>query len=181
MGFRVDADFFFVFSLLFLGAMALFILAYIAVPYFARLKTIRRRELRKERKQENYKRIEIKYAQRNISKLAENNQKLQVDLKNELEQILKSDEQKFDHLPSFYSNFEKIYPNFVKTLQKISADITANELKLCAFLRLNLSSKEISLLLNITPESVNKARYRLRKKVDIKSKDDLTTLSLIHI
>lgn len=173
MDFNVDADFFFVFGLLFLGTMALFILAYFGLHYLVKSKTIKKREIRAEKKQENYKRIELKYAQLNISKLAEDKQKLQVNLKHDLEKILKSDEQKHDHLASFYSTFESIYPTFGDTLQKIVTDITASELKLCAFLRLNLSSKEISMLLNITPDSVNKARYRLRKKLDLNSKDDL--------
>lgn len=173
MSYKVDTDFFFVFSLLFLGAIALFVFIYVALQYYFRLKTLQRRALHKKRKQENYKKIESKYAKRKLSKLTANNQKLKINLKNDLEHILKSDENKFDHLPSFFSNFETIYPTFGQTLKKIIADITANELKLCAFLRLNLSSKEMCMLLNITPESVNKARYRLRKKLDMGSKDNL--------
>lgn len=45
---------------------------------------------------------------------------------------------------------------------------------------MNLSAKEVSGLLNITPESVNKARYRLRKKIGLQAKDDLD-LFLLHI
>lgn len=173
MHYKVDTDLFFIFSLLFLGAIALFIFVYVIIQLYFRSKTLQKRRLKKKRKEENYREIESKYAEHRLSKLTANNQKLQVNLKEDLEQILKSEEHRLKYLPSFYSNFETIYPTFGQTLQRIIADITANELKLCAFLRLNLSSKEISQLLNITPESVNKARYRLRKKLDMDSKDDL--------
>ena len=104
--------------------------------------------------------------------MQKSNQKLQIDLKNELQHILKSNIAKSDLL-QFFSNFEKIYPNFSQSLQKTIPNITANELKLCALIRLNLSSKDISQLLNITAESVNKARYRLRKKMELGANEDL--------
>ncbi|MBV1888269.1 MAG: LuxR C-terminal-related transcriptional regulator, partial [Urechidicola sp.] len=45
--------------------------------------------------------------------------------------------------------------------------LTPNDLKSCAFLKLNLSSKEIAQLLNISPKSVEVKRYRLRKKLEL--------------
>lgn len=47
--------------------------------------------------------------------------------------------------------------------------ITANELKLSAYLRMNLSSKEIAQLMNISIRGIEISRYRLRKKLDISS------------
>jgi len=173
MDFKIGTDTWFVFSILFISAFALFIFIYIAIPYFARKKDINRRNSRHKRKRDNFRRLENKYSKLKIENLQEDNHKLQNDLK----QILQSNLKTLDFLP-FFSNFEKIHPNFRQSLQKIIPDITTNELKLCAFLRLNLSSKEISLLLNITPESVNKARYRLRKKIELNSKEDLFTFLL---
>ena len=51
--------------------------------------------------------------------------------------------------------------------------LTANDLKLCVYLRLNMSSKEIAPLLNISPRSVEIKRYRLRKKLDISRETNL--------
>ncbi|TVQ74787.1 MAG: hypothetical protein EA363_01275 [Balneolaceae bacterium] len=48
------------------------------------------------------------------------------------------------------------------------------ELRLCALLRLNLSSKEIASLLGISPSSVKIARYRLRKKLQLNTEESLT-------
>jgi DNA-binding CsgD family transcriptional regulator len=51
-------------------------------------------------------------------------------------------------------------------------------LKLCAYLRLNLSSKEIAPLLNISAKSVEVKRYRLRKKMDLPHEASLTNYIL---
>ncbi|MCB0469322.1 MAG: helix-turn-helix transcriptional regulator, partial [Flavobacteriaceae bacterium] len=59
-----------------------------------------------------------------------------------------------------------------------SSELSPAELRLCMLLRLNLSSKEIASILRITPDSVRIARYRLRKKLTINTKDDLQTFIL---
>jgi len=64
---------------------------------------------------------------------------------------------------SFFHNLEKKYPG-----------LTENEKKLCSLLRLKLTSKEISSILNITPKSVEVSRYRLRKKMKIGKDEKLT-------
>jgi DNA-binding CsgD family transcriptional regulator len=51
--------------------------------------------------------------------------------------------------------------------------MTRTNLKLCAYLRLNLSSKEIASLLNITVSGIDKARNRLRKKLNLEPNVDL--------
>ncbi len=172
MDFKINTDTWFVFSILFISALALFVFMYVAIPYFIRKRHLNRTKLRNNRKKDSYKRLEKKYSKRRITNLQKDNEKLQIDLKEDLQQMLQGNLNTPDLLP-FFSSFEKLYPYFRQSLQKIIPDITANELKICVFLRLNLSSKEISQLFNITPESVNKARYRLRKKMKLNSKEDL--------
>ena len=60
---------------------------------------------------------------------------------------------------------EKLHPGFLDRLQVKHPNLTPKEKKLCAYLRLNLSSKEISGLQNVMPKSVEIARVRLRKKL----------------
>ncbi|HWJ27781.1 MAG TPA: triple tyrosine motif-containing protein, partial [Flavisolibacter sp.] len=67
----------------------------------------------------------------------------------------------------FAVHFDKVHSNFLVTLKKHYAHLTPSELKLCAYLRLNLSSKEIAQIMNITIKSVELARYRLRKKLNL--------------
>lgn len=177
MDFKINTDTWFIFCLLFIGLLAVFIFLYIAIPYRTRKKNTKRRHLRLNRKLDNFERLEKKQKEERIKGLKNENNKLQTSLKEDLSKILNAKYNEID-LEIFYSNFEKLYPNFKETLYNIAPNLTANELKLAAFLRLNLSSKEISKLLNINPESVNKARYRLRKKVQLPPKEDLLTFIL---
>jgi hypothetical protein len=65
----------------------------------------------------------------------------------------------------FKLHFESIHKSFFEKLKKNDNRLTQNDLQLCAYIKLNLSTKEIASLMNITPESVNTHRYRLRKKL----------------
>lgn len=78
--------------------------------------------------------------------------------------------------------FEKAFNNadqdFFKKIKEKHPDLTPNDLKLCAYLRLNLSSKEIAPLFNISPKSVEVKRYRLRKKMNLEREISLTNYIL---
>jgi len=69
-----------------------------------------------------------------------------------------------------FNNADKDFLNKIKSLH---SNLTANDLKFCAFLRLNLSSKEIAPLLNISVRSVEIKRYRLRKKLELEHSENL--------
>ena len=74
--------------------------------------------------------------------------------------------------------FEKAFNNadrdFFKKIKDKHPSLTPDDLRLCAYLRLNLSSKEMAPLLGISPKSVEIKRYRLRKKMDLDSDVNLT-------
>jgi DNA-binding CsgD family transcriptional regulator len=74
----------------------------------------------------------------------------------------------------FNKHFESINKNFYSHLKEAYPDISPNDLKLCALIRLNLSTKEMAGILNISPDSVKTARYRLRKKLHLNTEDNLT-------
>ncbi len=73
----------------------------------------------------------------------------------------------------FKLHFESVHKGFFERLLQKFPNITQNELKLCAYLRMNLSTKEIAQMLNISPESVTTKRYRLRKKLGLEKDDNL--------
>jgi hypothetical protein len=73
----------------------------------------------------------------------------------------------------FIEYFDIVHNNFITKLQKRYADLTATDLRLCAYLRMNLSSKEIADLMSISIRGVEKARYRIRKKFNIDPNIDL--------
>ena len=67
----------------------------------------------------------------------------------------------------FRRHFEEVHPSFFADLKAKFPNLSNNDLRLLALLKMSLSTKEIALLLNITPESVKKSRYRLRRKMDL--------------
>ena len=72
-----------------------------------------------------------------------------------------------EYMNIFDVNFEKVHQNFFKYLLQIDPKLTKRELRLCAFVKLNLSNKEIAPLLNISVRGVETARYRVRKKLGV--------------
>ena len=75
----------------------------------------------------------------------------------------------------FESSFQEVRPGFYIRLNKQYPNLTPNEQKLCAFLSLNMSTKEISSLTFQSVESIRKARYRLRKKLQIADDQNLVS------
>jgi len=73
----------------------------------------------------------------------------------------------------FKLHFESVHKGFFKKLTLTYPNLTQNELKLCAYLRMNLSTKEIAQMLHISTESVTTKRYRLRKKIQLGSEENL--------
>lgn len=67
----------------------------------------------------------------------------------------------------FKEAFDSTDKDFLKKMKAAHSSLTPNDLRLCAYLRLNLSSKEIAPLLNISVRSVEIKRYRLRKKMNL--------------
>jgi FixJ family two-component response regulator len=72
-----------------------------------------------------------------------------------------------DDWHAFEEAFNNADKDFLKKIKTLHPTLTSNDLKLCAYLRLNLTSKEIAPLLNISSRSVEVKRYRLRKKMDL--------------
>ena len=73
----------------------------------------------------------------------------------------------------FEEAFNHADKDFFKKVKSLHPNLTANDLRFCVYLRLNLSSKEIAPLLNISHRSVEIKRYRLRKKINLNAKVNL--------
>lgn len=78
----------------------------------------------------------------------------------------------FDH------HFESVNKNFYTRLKQKYPEISSNDLKICALIKLNLSIKEMASILNISPDSVKTARHRLRKKLQLSTEENLTDFIL---
>lgn len=94
----------------------------------------------------------------------------------ELKKVIKSvseDDNMDQEWENFTKHFDKVHSDFVVALKEKHPNISPNEVKLCAYLRMNLSTKEIAQLLNISVRGVEISRYRLRKKIGISSETNL--------
>ena len=74
---------------------------------------------------------------------------------------------------NFAKHFDNVHSDFLTRIKERYATITPNELKLCAYLRMNLTTKEIAQILNISVRGVEIGRYRLRKKLQIPPEKNL--------
>lgn len=78
----------------------------------------------------------------------------------------------------FAAHFDNVQSDFTKALKNAYPNLTQNEIKLCTYLQMNLSSKEIAQLLNISVRGVEISRYRLRKKLQIPTETNLSEFFL---
>lgn len=78
----------------------------------------------------------------------------------------------------FKQAFNNADKDFLDKIKASHPDLTPNDLKFCAYLRLNLSSKEIAPLLNISTKSVETKRYRLRKRLNLSHNESLVNYIL---
>ncbi|MDF1572876.1 MAG: triple tyrosine motif-containing protein [Bacteroidales bacterium] len=83
-----------------------------------------------------------------------------------------------DEWKVFEYHFDQTHENFFRRLKKQYPELTPGDLKLCAYLRMNLSSKELAPLLNINHKSVEVHRSRLRKKLRLSGEDNLVEFLL---
>ncbi len=74
---------------------------------------------------------------------------------------------------TFSKYFEEVHTDFNAKSQKQFPNITSNDLRLMRLMKMNLSSKEIANILNISPDGIKKSRQRLRKKMNLESSDSL--------
>lgn len=76
----------------------------------------------------------------------------------------------------FKLRFEKVHPLFFSSLKTEYPALSKTELRLCAYIRVGMSAKEIAQILLVKPETVNTSRYRIRKKMELKPEDTLESI-----
>jgi len=105
-----------------------------------------------------------------MQKASAGDKKTLYQLKRKLQSIQLIDS---NYLKEFNLSLKNYDPIFFQKLVQQYPNLTQNELNHCAFIRLNMTMKEVADLMNITEDSVKKARYRLKKKIGLTIKVDL--------
>jgi len=92
---------------------------------------------------------------------------------NKINKIIQSNFNIDQEWEDFKAHFEKVHPSFFDKLKNICNELTEDNLKICAYFKMGMTTKQIAQLLHITPASVNTHRYRLRKKIGLSEAEDL--------
>ncbi len=182
---------FYAFIALSIAIIAFFLIKYLRNKHKKERELIEREKKKTEGQLEQVKiNLELKQKELTTATLqiiekGESLQQFKSDLFDLKKDLGKSHNEKIDKLYSSISNnsqknweefkvaFEKVNDGFFDKIKHVHKSLTANDLKLCSFLKLNLTSKDISNLMGISTESVKMSRYRLRKKLNLPRETNL--------
>jgi DNA-binding CsgD family transcriptional regulator len=93
---------------------------------------------------------------------------------NKLVKLIAEEEKQDSDWEQFAIHFDQVHNQFLRNLKEKYPDLTPSDIKISAYIKMNLSSKEIAQLLNISLKGIEIARYRLRKKLNLESSVNLT-------
>lgn len=99
------------------------------------------------------------------------------EVRSRISKLIRSIDKEFDNKKQwelFETAFDEVHEDFLDRLKNNFPDLTPNEIKLSTYLRMNISSKEIASLMNISIRGVEISRYRLRKKLGLERDINLT-------
>lgn len=118
----------------------------------------------------------IKNTLKNISK-----EERSRPLNSQLTRLIKSIDKDLDggnEWEQFSDNFDQVHGKFIMRLKEKYPNLTPQEIKFAAYIRMNLNTKEIANLLGISVRGVEIGRYRVRKKLELQRKDNLSDFLL---
>lgn len=174
-------------QLLYFALISLFILA--SLLYYGIRQKLKRSKLIRQTLD-----IELNYKKKELTThalhIAKKNETLE-NIKNKIEELKSTDYKNgYRHLlqtinfdlqddnnwGNFKKYFDEVHKDFNGNVKNKFPEVTSNELRLMSLLKMNLTSKEIANILNISHEGIKKARYRLRKKLNMTTDDSLQDL-----
>ena len=117
----------------------------------------------------------IQYIQKSLKKIIDDSKPEDISKLKEIYRTIESHSALEDSWENFKIHFEQVYPGFFERLSRKYQNLTAKDLRICAYLKLNFNTKEISALMNITPASAEISRVRLRKKLNLAKGTNLTS------
>ena len=108
---------------------------------------------------------------KNILQSSSGNKAQSAELKSKIKMLTQS----FKLNDNFEKLFEEVYPGFYQKLIQRNKNLTQNDLKLCACIRLNQTSKEIAFMMGISSRTIESQKYRLKKKLGLSKEERLTS------
>ena len=100
-----------------------------------------------------------------------NNKEDAVKTTSKIKDIIKNNLNIDKEWDNFIMHFEKVHPNFFKKLKKINNHLTEENLKMCSYIKMGLTTKQISQIINVSEKSARMNKHRLKEKLKL-TKDD---------
>ncbi|SFR47461.1 TPR repeat-containing protein [Robiginitalea myxolifaciens] len=110
--------------------------------------------------------------QENLQALRQSPEKFKMEFRR-IAMLLKKEKASDRDWETFKTYFSEVHNDFDQKLKTLADKITEKEIRLAAFLRMNLTTKEIAATMNVLPDSILKSKYRLKKKLGLEQETDL--------
>jgi len=108
-----------------------------------------------------------------ISDVLENNKKSKSNIENDLKSILFQNQNQEKDWEQFKDVFEKVHPGFFGTIKHLYPQLSPTDIRICSYIKIRMSLNEIASLLNISLQSIHTSRYRIRKKLNLDTNQNL--------
>lgn len=102
-----------------------------------------------------------------ITKMYSDNGQIPIEYIRQVNEVIGDSLKNDDEWSRFRLHFDSVHPDFFNHLKNTCSELTENDLRLCAYIRIGMRAKQIAEMLNVTPDSINSNRYRLRKKLGL--------------
>jgi tetratricopeptide (TPR) repeat protein/DNA-binding NarL/FixJ family response regulator len=102
-----------------------------------------------------------------------NNKDNTAKIASKIHEIIKSNFNIDEEWTNFKIHFDKVHPHFFEKLKQVCPDLTEDNLKMCAYIKIGMTNKQIAQLLNVAHNSVIISRYRIKKKLQLSEEEDL--------
>ena len=102
-----------------------------------------------------------------------NNKGNAIKMAEKVDEIIRSNINMDEEWENFNMHFDKVHPDFFEKLKQICDNLTEENLRLCAYIKIGLTTKQIAQLLHVIPSTIFTGRYRLKKKLNLSDEEDL--------
>lgn len=115
-----------------------------------------------------------------ISQILENSKKSKTNIEADLKSILFQNQNQEKDWEQFREVFEKIHPGFFEKIKLEFPQLSTTDMRICAYIKIRMSLNEVASLLNISLQSLHTSRYRIRKKLNLASDQNLDDFILLN-
>jgi tetratricopeptide (TPR) repeat protein len=96
-----------------------------------------------------------------------------IKMATKIDEIIQSNINIDEEWENFKIHFDKVHPHFFEKLKQLCDDLTEENLRFCAYIKIGMTTKQIAQLLHVIPSTIFTSRYRLKKKLQLSDEEDV--------